>query len=275
MILGIFGNVGKFKTALATLIIWLYLQAGVPVYTNYKIDFPEYSHLLHKLSLSQLLELDVDFGVIVIDEVYTIAEARISMSKVNRFFSYFIFQSRKIRVHIIYTSQLTSAVDLRLFNLTDKKIACYGLQKDGTVKIKLVYDHNGKEKKKSYRISLDVFKTWIFNHYDTYEPIDPIGLLDLIVDIEKYEPEKLNKRIDSVIYQLKKCFKISQNAKKYEIEDCLLRIGYPSSLASYVANRLRNRIEPIDHNKTHTPTRTNSAENNSLLRRLEEKKKSR
>lgn len=267
MILGIFGNVGKFKTALATLLILIYLKAGVPVYTNYKIDFPQYAGLLHKLSLSQLLELDVDFGVIIIDEVYTIAEARISTSKVNRFFSYFIFQSRKMRVHIIYTSQLTSAVDLRLFNLTTHKIACFGLQKDGTVKIKIVFDDNGKEKKKSYRINLEVFERFIWGHYDTYQPVDPIGLLDLIVDIEKYEPEKLNARIDAIIQELENNYDLPPNIKKYEIEDLLLQIKKPPSIASYVANRLKNRIRPKSNNKKHMQPPHNAG----LLNRLTER----
>lgn len=252
MILGLFGNVGKFKTALATLIAYILLKSGIPVYTNYNMNFEGLNHLIHKLSLSSLLELDVDVGAILVDEVYTVAEARVSSSKVNRFFSYFIFQSRKLKVNIIYTSQLTSAVDLRLFNLTNLKIACFGLQKNGKIKFRIVYDKDGKPKKKTVNIDLRVFKEMIFDHYDTYEPVNPVGLLDLVVDIEKHEPEKLNARIDGIIELLKKHYEISWSSKKNDIEDCLLRIGYPSALASYVYKRLNNRIRPISKDTQNT-----------------------
>lgn len=254
MILGAFGNVGSFKTCIITLISLIYLKAGIPVYANYTIDFPRYSHLIHKLSLSELLELRIDRGLILVDEVYTVAESRISTSKLNRFFSYFVFQSRKMHVDIIYTSQLTSAVDKRLFNLTDKKLACFGSQSNKTVKFLLNQDHNGKQKKHTFSINLEVFRDVVFNHYDTYESVDPLGIKDLIIDIERFDPVKLNQRVDDAILNLKRFYPrlINPRVKKYEIEDAILRLGEASSLASLVCNRIKSNLEPIIDNTKKT-----------------------
>lgn len=242
LICGLFGNVGKYKTALATLIVLFYVSRGIPVYTNYTVSFAKYAHLIHKLSITKLLELEVDRGMILIDEVYTIAESRVSTSKVNRFFSYFIFQSRKLHVDIFYTAQLTSSVDLRLYNLTDQKIACFGLGSGGVVKFKRVWDKNGRTKKKSISIPFAVFNSLVFNHYDTYNPVDPLGLLELVVDIEKTDHVALNKRIDESIAKLSARFPELMNSKltKYVLDDCLTLLGLPLNLSSYVYNRIRH-----------------------------------
>lgn len=241
MIAGIFGNVGKLKTSLATLVAYCYASNNVPVYANYDLDFNN----SHRLEIEDLLNLDVQRGLILVDEVYTVAESRISTSKLNRFFSYFIFQSRKLHVDIVYTSQLTSAVDLRLFNLTDKKIACFGFNKDKTSgRFQLVYENNGKQKKRRFSIPIEVFKKYVFNHFDTYQPVDPLGIKDLIIDVIKFDYTKLNARIQESITKLSAVYPelINQNVKKYEINDALLRINEPVSLAPYVCDRLRSRI---------------------------------
>lgn len=253
MIYGLFGNVGKFKTALATLIALIYLQAGYDIYTNYTLEFPQFQNLIHKLTLSELLELEVDRGLILIDEVYTIAESRVSTSKLNRFFSYFIFQSRKIKVEILYTSQLTSAVDLRLFNLTDVKIACYGLNKWEThVKFELVYDNNGKEKRHKFQIPLEIFQDYIFNHYDTYQPINPLGIMDLIIDVERFDVEKINTRVDEAIERIFKAGYYPTH--KYEVNDACLRLGISQSLASYIFDRIKSNQHTKKNNKTQIST---------------------
>lgn len=222
-----------------TLIAYLFLSQGVPIYTNYDLSFPQFQHLIKKLSISELLELEIDEGVILIDEVYTIAESRISTAKINRFFSYFVFQSRKRKVHIVYTAQLSSSVDLRLFDLTDRKIACFG-DKNGKIKFKMVYDNDGKTKTKKFSISRVVFEDYVFNFYDSWQPIDSLGIQDLVVEIEKFEYQKINKRVDEACEKILKRYQVDcKKLTKYNIDNMLLRLGLPLALSSYVYARLK------------------------------------
>lgn len=242
---------GKLKTSLATLLARIYVQNGASVYANYDLDFNN----IHRLEVEDLLQLDVKSGLILVDEVYTVAESRISSSKVNRFFSYFVFQSRKLHVDIIYTSQLTSAVDLRLFNLTDKKIACFGFDKyKKKGRFQLVYEDNDKTKRRRFSVPIEVFDRLVFNHFDTYQPVDPLGIQDLVVDVIKNDPVKLNARVNVAIDRIDSEFPelISRSVKKYQINDALLRLGEPLSLSSYVCDRLRSRLGTTEHKQTQT-----------------------
>lgn len=226
---------GSYKTTLATALVRESALDGIPVYSNYKIDLPN----CQRLELSELLQLGaIKAGVIVVDEVYTVADSRISSSKLNRYFSYFVFQTRKLNVDVVYTAQLDSAVDLRLFLLTPFKIACYGLdEKTGTVN----YDFVVNKDISAVGIPHSFFKKEIFPVFDTSEVVNPAGLLDLIVDMEKYNPEKFNKRIDEAVLQVMgvKEWPDPKYVFKYEVSDWMVRLGLPESLASYVTNRLK------------------------------------
>lgn len=259
MLIGILGNIGSYKTTLATAFAREASLHGTPVFSNYNINFPH----CHKLDLSDILQLDINRGMIIVDEVYTIAESRTSMSKVNRFFSYFVFQTRKLHVDVVYTAQLASSVDLRLFDLSPILIGCHGLdEKTGLID----YTFNVEGAKTRISIPLPFFEKEIFPYFDTFEVVDPMGMAELLVEIEKYDKEKINKRVDDAVKTVQEFanFDNPRLVAKYLVDDIMLRLGLPLSISAYVTNRIKSNIvqsrkeakKPIPSAKTGQPNTT-------------------
>ena len=244
VLVGDFGNLGSYKTSNLTAFARESSMRGVPVFANYGIDYP----LCERLDIFGLLELDKvshDRAFIAVDEIYTVAESRVSSSKLNLFFSYFIFQSRKLHKDVFYTAQLDSSVDLRVFLLTPVKIASYGLQLDGkTVKHVFV---NENKKQKSVGIPLKFYQKYVWGHFDTDQPINPLGLEDLLISIELKSGEygRINKRVDYCVGVLleKAGFrnKTAKQIQKYNVDDFMLRLNLPLALAKFVCDRLKSQ----------------------------------
>lgn len=111
MIIGIVGNIRTGKTLLLTMLGYLMKKSGYEVYSNYNTTFSKF------ISVLDILDFNIDNGVLLLDEIGTIIDAR-NNSSGNRLFSYFINQSGKRDVHVIYTSQSRILYDLRLDMLT-------------------------------------------------------------------------------------------------------------------------------------------------------------
>ena len=111
MILGIVGNIRTGKTLLCTLLGYTMSILGFDVYSNYSTTFSK------NISALDILDFNIDNGVILLDEVGTLIDSR-NNSLANRLFSYFLNQSGKRDVHIIYTSQYRKLYDLRLDSIT-------------------------------------------------------------------------------------------------------------------------------------------------------------
>lgn len=240
--IGLFGDLGSFKTATLTLLMRDYVAQDLPVVANYNVDYPN----CKKLEIGELLSMTVESGgkgLMGLDEIYALAESRVSSSKANRFISYFGFQSRKLGWDVGYTAQLASSVDLRFYNLTDIKIACYGLQDNGSVKLVV---QSGSKTFNRY-IPLWVYEELVWGHYDTKEVISPLGVKDLLVDINAFNTPKLNMMVDEAVVVVRKALG-SFNPYKLthgDVEDVMLLIGEPLGLSKMVFNRIRrgNKIE--------------------------------
>lgn len=102
----------------------------VIIMANYKIDVPNFKffgvdELLELVSLIEDgKEYQLNNCILCLDEIWSIIESRISGAKLARLFSYFIFQSGKSDVQILYSAQLNSTADLRLRNLSNISIKC-------------------------------------------------------------------------------------------------------------------------------------------------------
>lgn len=233
---GIFGIMGSFKTALCVGYAIESLWLNKPVYTNFKIDLAGVT----VVSLSELLKLGkLKSGTIIVDELYAYADSRVSSSRVNRMFSYFIFQSRKLGVDVIYTSQLDSSVDLRTFELTTEKILANGLDDSGQfVDYDIEYEDGEVD---DFSLPLWYFKENVFPVYDTNEIIEPVNVEELLVELEKTNPEIFNKRIDDAVdLLLKKGINKKSKLFKYDVDNFMVRAGLPENLSSYVYDRLKS-----------------------------------
>jgi len=118
MLINVFGAMGSGKTLFLTLIGYCYKQKGYNVFANFKLKFPS-----KILTLNQLIDREIPSNtVLLLDEVYTLLESRLSYSALNILISHLVFQSRKMNVDIFTTSQLKRSVDVRLRDIADYNI---------------------------------------------------------------------------------------------------------------------------------------------------------
>jgi hypothetical protein len=142
------------------------------------VDIP-YSPLdvieILELDKNQLAIKNISLGI---DELTVFADCRVSVSKMNRIFSYFILQTRKRSVNLYFTTQNLDMIDKRVLNHLDISVYCekvkdqQGNEVEGLRKY-TIWDfrdtHNIPRPKK---ILLDITK--YYKYYDTNEVIMPV-----------------------------------------------------------------------------------------------------
>lgn len=184
MLIVIIGSMGSGKTLLAT---DMALTSKVPVLSNYKIK----SKNVHALVISQLLHLPYKKCKVILDEAYAYLESRLSMSKLNLYMSYILFQSRKRGIDIIITAQLESSIDNRFVQLANIRIYAQ-VVKDGF----RYFITNGKSIKLMKITFKNAEKIW--GLYDTNEVVMPPNIEGLETTIEVMDRKVLKKKIDEL-----------------------------------------------------------------------------
>ena len=111
MLIGISGNIRTGKTLICTILGYIVFLSHLKVYSNYHLKF---SKLISPLDL---INFDIPTGTLLLDEIHTMIDSRLN-SQAGRYISYFITQSGKREVDIIYTTQSFMMVDKRLRELT-------------------------------------------------------------------------------------------------------------------------------------------------------------
>ena len=189
MLYGIVGKKGCGKTLLLTYLLKKYSEEdkNINVYTNYRLSNINFK----KINFKELFENDAEIknAVLGIDEIYTIADCRTSMTKMNRLISYMLFQTRKSGVDIFYTAVSFNTIEKRLRNHTDglffpnlfiggkkvlnpetitRKKMNYFIDKKIEIKIKGLYCTDYDTKKFEIPNPQELFK-----YYSSYEIIKP------------------------------------------------------------------------------------------------------
>lgn len=134
------------------------------IFSNYHTRF---SKLITPLDL---INFDIGSGLLALDEIHTMIDSRLN-SQAGRYISYFITQSGKRGVHIIYTTQNFMMVDKRLRDLTHIKIVCHNTKTRFKYQIYRL-EENGLEYRyvKTLYLSHDKAKLY-YDLYDTRELI--------------------------------------------------------------------------------------------------------
>ena len=106
MIIGIEGGLGSGKTIMIVRYLVKDFFKDIPIYANFHLKKIDYK-VLDVIKILQMDENKVKLGNISIgiDEITVFMDCRTSMSKMNRFISYFILQTRKRGVTLYYTTQ--------------------------------------------------------------------------------------------------------------------------------------------------------------------------
>lgn len=265
------GNIGEGKTLFLVYLAWkLHIwnlrvpeKYRVPIFCNFKLMYGE----SRQVEVSELLDLEgLSFGYMPLQELYTWLESRASSSLLNRYCSYFIFQSRKRRVDVMGDAQLGSTIDLRFYELAH----IIGLARNDSVNRMFTYQFAVRSgagvKLKTRTLSYDV-ASMFWDDYNTEQPQFPLGIKQIQFEVDKYNPKKMNKVVDDICNKLlarkryKKAFYIVDGVKyyfseladslgwvnaksiyRYQIEDILLRTGDVLTLAPYVTNRLKTEF---------------------------------
>ena len=180
MIIGYVGTRGRGKTLSAVREAYEHYKQGYEVYSNVKLS-KKYFKKYNLITLKDIIDWvkgDVQFkkAIFILDEVHIYIDSRSGMSKKNVILSYFVLQTRKRNVRVLYTTQFLDQVDKRLRQPTEVLIDCQNYDTG------LRYDTNNteiKQRNKVYhretgRSFLDCFTANpFFEYYDTNEIVNP------------------------------------------------------------------------------------------------------
>lgn len=259
------GDVGSGKTTLAVKLVrdWYKKLEKLELLPSSASEILCVSNLELKLPYFDYLEPQDLLGLeptklgkaVVIDESYTWLESRVSMSKLNRFMSYIVFQSRKRDLDIIVTEQLRSTIDMRFKDMSNYTVFGFDRPNPKTSVAPFEYRvvKNSVMRFRDYILPYKKAEE-IFGLFDTKKVIMPLDAEELKADLIASNPVSLNKMVDLIVKELIKEFpEIKQKEFKEVthdfVNDKLLRIGKPLSYESFVYIRIRNLIQELKSGK--------------------------
>jgi hypothetical protein len=178
MLIGIEGGLGDGKTILMVRYLVKDSLKGYSLYPNLKLfNGVKYTPLdvveMLKYEKENVSLMNATIGV---DEITVFLDCRLSMTKLNRIFSYFILQSRKRSVDIYYTSQDLTMCDKRLLKHTHIQILAESLYDEHNTVIPhfkkyTLFDFRNVRKPHIERFILDIRP--YYEYYNTDEVILP------------------------------------------------------------------------------------------------------
>ena len=158
---------GSGKTLISTYFGYYYHKKyKSSVYANYHLNFP-----FQPVQMKQLTDPNYNFSnsVLILDEIHQFLDSRLSATKKNRTTGYFITQSRKRNLILIYTTQQSGQADKRLRGNTDYFIRCRNLSpKDATENIFIQWELiDSCNKSMKFVFKADPY----FKLYDTHQVV--------------------------------------------------------------------------------------------------------
>lgn len=118
MISAFTGNIGTGKTCWMTAYgFLLHGASGFPAFANYAVRYAE-----RLTSLEQLF--DTRKGIVLLDELPTLADSRSFAQKNVKQLTQFLAQTRKAGLTVLYTTQYIHQVDKRVRAFTDSLVVC-------------------------------------------------------------------------------------------------------------------------------------------------------
>lgn len=116
-------GVGKSMSAIS-LAVEEYFKNGRKIISNNHINNIPYQHFNLEWFVDNIATNEMEDCVLFLDEAYQYMDSRMSQSKVNRLFTYFIVQTRKRGVDMYICTHHIDNIDLRLRRAIDIRGAC-------------------------------------------------------------------------------------------------------------------------------------------------------
>jgi len=176
MIIGITGPIGSGKTLFMTRCAYKEWQQHIEkiknkemeIVTNYKLNNIPFRYI----DANELFNIKTTLknARLFIDEMHIFMDSRSSMNKSNKTLTHFILQTRHLGVHLYFTTQDISQVDIRLRRQLDMLAYCTPTLYEGWFKIRMI----------DYRDVLNIrTNSFIYcgsNYYDLYDTTEIVDI---------------------------------------------------------------------------------------------------
>jgi hypothetical protein len=167
MIIGIAGDIGAGKTLVATKI----LLEEYLAYPDKKVfaNMQRLKHIPYEyLSFDRCVKMamtdeELKSAILLVDEAHVWFDSRTSISKLNRIFSYFLLQTGKMDITLIYTTQHFGQVDRRLRERTDLSII---VERNGDL-----HTCHGEDLSRGKKFKFLIHGPDVYEFYDTKEVV--------------------------------------------------------------------------------------------------------
>lgn len=230
MLCAVLGDLGSGKTLF--LVYLAYKNRNIPVFANFKIDLPNVRYI----EPLDLLELNINRGLVLIDEAYVWIESRMGNRYLNEFMSYIFFQSRKRGLDFVLTAQLFRTLDVRFRELCD----FFLIASKGEKGFNYVYVDKSL-RRKSFMLPLDFAQKKLFSIYDTYEIIMPFNLEEMKIKVmTETNKEKTNELVDKIVDEILRQYDKVTHAI---VLDYLMKNDYPLDLEPIVYVRVKQKLK--------------------------------
>jgi hypothetical protein len=173
MLIAITGPIGGGKTCFQTRCLYRekMKRPNARIVTNYKLNNIKHEYIDAK----ELFEMKEQLKntILGIDEMHIFMDCRDSLKFTNKMMTHFILQTRHLGVHMYFTTQDISQVDIRLRRMLDLLAYCTKSVYQDWFKIKLI----------DYRDVLNIqTNEFMFNGRPYYDLYDTTEIIDINVN---------------------------------------------------------------------------------------------
>lgn len=128
MISGFIGKMGSGKTLSMTRELLKYYVQGFKIYSNYDLIIPHEKVDFDTLIIWANEQTNLSNVVIALDEIHILLDSRSGMSSKSILMTFWLNQTRKMKVKLLYTTQYLHQIDKRLRSGTNFFVFCNGVK---------------------------------------------------------------------------------------------------------------------------------------------------
>lgn len=248
--LHIIGKPRSGKGVLMTFLSLMLADSGQKIFSNYHMQSPNVQFISFYDLLSFLKKPRCEPTVTNnIDELPGWCDSYVSSSKSSRFASHFLNQSAKLGYDMIFSSQRSMRADINFRELREAALKAERVE-GGFIYHVLDPDQTEEDVDTGRTIKLtDEMASCFWNRFDTFEAVPPIGLDEVLMEMQKFDHKKLDETITQQCNALLEAYPNEACATVNGVSELLLSLGESRQFAGLVHARLQ-RIQRQTHKQT-------------------------